>query len=115
MAELITRHSLLAVLSRHIGAANGVSATRLVAEITGVAVRDAACERYLREIIVKLRLDGYHVCAWPEAGYFMAADEEELNRQCYWLHDRAMTSLLQVAAMKRVALPDLRGQLRLPT
>jgi hypothetical protein len=44
----------------------------------------------------------------------LAATEEELNRTCLYLHDRAMTSLRQVAAMKRVSLPDLRGQLRLP-
>jgi hypothetical protein len=31
-----------------------------------------------------------------------------------FLYHRAMTSLKQVAAMKRVSLPDFRGQLNLP-
>jgi hypothetical protein len=34
---------------------------------------------------------------------------------CNFLYDRAMTSLRQIATMRRVSLPDLRGQLHLPT
>lgn len=32
-----------------------------------------------------------------------------------YLYRRAMTSLAQVSAMQRVSLPDLRGQIHLPT
>ena len=47
-------------------------------------------------------------------GCFLAETPEELNATCEFLYSRAMTSLTQVARMKRKALPDLRGQLGLP-
>jgi hypothetical protein len=68
----------------------------------------------VRKAIEELRREGHRICATPETGYFMAANDDELDRTCGFLYARAMTSLTQVAAMKRVALPDLRGQLRLP-
>lgn len=111
--RILSRDTVLIALSEHIGAPRGVSAAELVREITGSTLPDVAAERYLREIIVSLRLDGFHVCAHPARGYFMAADIDELNQTCRFLFDRSMTSLKQVAAMKRVALPDLEGQLRL--
>lgn len=109
----LTTAAVLQALSTHIGAANGIRGDRLVVEILGRASVHA--ERNLREIVVRLRLEGHHVCATPEDGYFMAATAEELNETCLFLHDRAMTTLKQIAAMKRVSLPDLKGQLHLPT
>ncbi len=112
----LTSANVLAALSRHIGAANGVTAARLAAEAGGLdSIQSHYAERQLREIVVQLRLDGHHVCATPEDGYFLAATAEELDRTCLFLHDRAMTTLKQIAAMKRISLPDLRGQLHLPT
>lgn len=109
----ITSAAVLGALSRHIGAANGVTGERLVSEILGRP--DAVAERHLREVVVRLRLEGQHVCAHPLRGYFMAETAEELDATCVFLYDRAMTTLTQIAAMKRVSLPDLRGQLHLPT
>lgn len=109
----ITSAAVLGALSRHIGAANGVTGERLVAEILGHV--DAYSERHLREIVVRLRLEGQHVCAHPTRGYFMAATADELDATCIFLYERAMTTLTQIAAMKRISLPDLRGQLHLPT
>lgn len=114
----LTRDRLLAVLSGHIGAANGVSIGRLVDEMghcPGSAAEHASTERAVRELVVQLRLSGHHVCSHPATGYYMAATPEELDAACQFLYERAMTSLTQVAAMKRVSLPDLRGQLHLPT
>jgi len=110
----ITPDTVLAALSRHIGAVNGVRADELVGEITGHAStpRD---ERDLRDMIVKLRNDGHHICAHPGGGYYLAATDAELDATCSFLFERAMTTLKQIAAMKRVSLPDLRGQLHLPT
>ncbi len=105
---------VLAALTRHIGAQEGISGRDLVAVIGRVfGVRTD--ERMLRKAIEQLRRDGHHVCGTPAEGYYIAEHEEELNRTCRFLYERAMTTLAQVAAMKRVALPDLRGQLRLPT
>jgi hypothetical protein len=52
-------------------------------------------------------------CGHPSTGYFLAQTDDELLRTVKFLHDRAMTSLSQAAAMQRVSLPDLAGQLRI--
>ena len=57
----------------------------------------------------------HHICAHPGTGYFMAETPEELNETCKFLVDRSMTTLTQVSRMKRIALPDLHGQLHLKT
>lgn len=112
MRELISRHSVLNAL--RVGAANGQTAEGLVRRITGVSAAASGFRaRRLRAAVVELRNEGHHVCATPEQGYFLAANEDELLATCRFLHSRAMKSLTQVAAMRRVSLPDLEGQLRL--
>lgn len=115
----ITRDRLLTVLSRHVGAASGVTITALVEELVApfpvVAPERHSLERSVRELVVQLRLQGHHICSHPSTGYYMAQTADELDGACQFLYERAMTSLAQVAAMKRVSLPDLRGQLHLPT
>lgn len=113
-AEHVTRDGVLAALTRHVGAERGASIRQLTGEVVGRMFVDDGAERAVRHRIEELRSDGHHICAHPTTGYHMAATDEELDRTCLYLHDRAMTSLRQVAAMKRVSLPDLRGQLRLP-
>lgn len=108
----LTPSRVLAALADRRGAANGVSAKRLVCLLTGE--ESAAGERELRSVIEALRVAGHPVCATPASGYFLANTDEEMNTTCAFLYSRAMTSLRQVAGVKRVALPDLRGQLRLP-
>jgi hypothetical protein len=112
---------VLMTLRRHIGRANGVNGRNLVREVnaqasfvlgTGVIV---VTERDLRHVVVELRLQGHHVCAHPSSGYFLAASVDELREATRFLKDRALSSLQQVAAMERVSLPDLFGQLHLPT
>ena len=115
MSLPLTAAAVLAALAHHIGAANGVRVDLLVCEITGNPVHDAVAERQLRNVVVQLRLEGHHVCAHPARGYFLAANAEELDATCTFLYERAMTTLTQIAAMKRISLPDLRGQLHLPT
>lgn len=109
----LTRDRVLSALCRHVGAQYGVSAGRLVVEICGHT--STAAERRLRELITQLRLEGYHICAHPRTGYFIAETAAELDATCQFLYERAMASLSQIAQMKRVSLPDLRGQLKLPT
>lgn len=117
--ECLTTERMLMVLSKHVGETNGITITELVTEMVHpgrVPVEERShAERSARELVMQLRLAGHHVCANPTRGYFMAANPEELDAQCKFLYDRAMTGLTQVAAMRRVSLPDLRGQLQLPT
>lgn len=110
--HIINAASVLDALSRHIGEARGATAAELVQEIVGCPADDGM--RRLRKIIEDLRRRGNHICAHPRTGYFIAANAAELDRTCEYLYDRALCSLTQVAAMRRVSLPDLRGQLRLP-
>jgi len=109
-AQDMTPDAVLAALP--IGESNGCTAEQLVLAITGR--RSDADQRRLRQVIEALRTAGHRVCAHPAHGYFLAANDDELDRCCSFLLDRAMTSLRQVSAMRRVALPDLRGQLGLP-
>lgn len=117
--EFMTTDRMLEVMSRHIGVAQGISIAELVTEMAHparIAPNDlASLERNARDVVVQLRMQGHHVCSHPTIGYFMAATPDELDAACAFLFERAMTSLSQVAAMKRVSLPDLRGQLHLPT
>lgn len=110
----ITRDTLLAALRAHIGKRHGVTATALCRQILG-AEPTPGDERHLRDLVVELRREGHHICAHPSTGYFLAANAEELDETCLFLYDRAMTALTQIARMKKVSVPDLHGQLHLPT
>lgn len=122
MAEIeqITRPMVLGVLMKHIGKARGIDITGLVREarvaagVYGGPITEGQ-KRRVRKLLEELRRNGHHVCATPADGYYIAANTQELQETCRFLFDRAMTSLTQVAAMKRVSLPDLEGQLRLRT
>lgn len=111
----ITPSSVLGELQHHIGAANGIHVRELVYRITGSVMREEALERKVREIVTELRMEGQHVCGHPSSGYFMAETPEELQATCEFLYQRALTGLKQISRMKNVSLPDLRGQLHLPT
>lgn len=111
----ITADKVLAVLAHHIGKGNAIHGDRLVAAVTGEPGPDPVGMRHLRKIITELRLDGHHICAHPTSGYFIAETDEELIATCEYLMERAMASLTQISRMRRVSLPDLRGQLKLPT
>lgn len=114
----ITPDRVLAILSQCIGKEHGISITELTARCDqDYWLTHGTClsERQVRKVIEQLRMDGHHICAHPSTGYHLAASPEELDHTCLFLHERAMTTLKQVAAMKRVSLPDLRGQLNLPT
>jgi len=112
MANEVNRDTVLAALSSHIGSQNGIKARDLVVEITWKAPSDAQC-RTLRHVIELLRREGNHIAADPHHGYFIARTNEELNDTCTFLYNRAMTSLTQIGAMKRIAMPDIAGQLRI--
>ncbi|KAB7624347.1 hypothetical protein [Alkalilimnicola sp. S0819] len=111
----ITPDRVLAALSRHVGEGCGIHAKALATAVTGQNPPTPGQERQVRHAITALRLAGHHVCAHPRSGYFIAATEQELLRTCEFLHERAMASLRQIARMRHIALPDLRGQLKLPT
>ena len=97
----LTPTLVLDVLGDHQGAGNGLSARDLVRKVCGIST--AAGERQLRHVIEALRVAGHRIGAHPSTGYFLAATDEELESTCEFLYARAMTSLQQVAAMKRAS------------
>lgn len=112
---MFTKSDLLNALQKHIGISNGARSDALIAEIIGKPVVSRTLLRHLRHQVTDLRNEGHMICAHPSTGYFIAANEAELNMTCTFLYERAMSSLKQISRMKKIAVPDLRGQLRLPT
>jgi hypothetical protein len=108
----LTPDTVLTALSNRRGAANGITARDLVFVLTTKV--NPADERRLRTIVEHLRLQGHAICAHPALGYFIAANDGDLDAACEFLYGRALTSLRQISAMKKVAMPNLRGQLGLP-
>ncbi len=108
---------LLVALRSHIGKNNGITAKALVNELNNGLIKPDVqiSERELRHVVKALRKQGHHVCAHPKDGYYLAQNIDELDECLKYLTHRAICSLEQVAAMKRLSLPDLFGQMRLPT
>lgn len=113
----ITPEDVLAVIRR--GRANGMTACQLRNAVAdrqraplAVAVT-ASSTRKVREAVEALRRAGHPICATPEDGYYLAETDEELSSTIGFLRSRAMTSLVQIAQLRRIALPELMGQLQL--
>ena len=103
-----TAGALLVLLSHHIGAGQGLRADEIA--------RSLDCsERRVRILVSALRDDGVAVCGHPKTGYYIAATADELEQTCTFLRARAMHSLVLEARLRKLPLPDLLGQLRLPT
>ena len=99
---------MLSVLQTHIGADKGITAIAL-------AGRLGLPERKIRHLITELREDGIAVCGHPAHGYYIAETAEELEATIDFLKGRALCSLQLASRMSKVPLPDLLGQLHLPT
>lgn len=105
---LCHKTQLQTLLSRHIGSENGITA-QAVADLIEVPPRQ------VRLLVTDLRLDGVAVCGTPREGYYIARDAEELEATCAFLRARALHSLLLESRLRKLPLPDLIGQLKLPT
>lgn len=111
----ITRDMILATLSRHIGKENGVSVKALVSELTQSAAQSPGAERLVRRLVSELREEGVAICAYPGEGYYIAGNAQELEECCQFLRSRALHSLALEARLRKIPLPELLGQMRLPT
>lgn len=111
----MTNDILLVVMRNHIGKANGIKAADLVKKINTHAMSPICTERGLRGVVEGMREEGHHICAHPRDGYFIAENEVELEETIVFLLSRAMRTMKQVSAMRRISLPTLFGQMNLPT
>ena len=105
---MVNKDQLLALLSRHIGEKNGITAEQITLAL-------CTPKRHVRTLVSELRLEGVAVCGHPRDGYFIAGNPYELERTCAFLRSRAMHSLVLESKLRHVPLPDLLGQLRLKT
>ncbi len=105
---MATHNQLIAALSHHIGKGNGIG-------VKALAVQLQTKERHVRTLVSALRDEGHAICGTPQDGYYIAATPEELTQTCEFLRHRAMHSLGLEAKLRRIPLPDLLGQLHLPT
>ena len=122
---MLDAETLLIHLRRHRGKANGITAAKLCNEInksnwqkafgSGTGAGPDTNTRELRKAVEQLRSEGFHVCAHPRDGYYLAETEEELEETIEYLQKRAMRSLKQIARMRQVSVPDLLGQMRFTT
>lgn len=103
-----TSADLLQLLSDHVGSENGLPAKSL-GVILGIT------ERQVRELVSALRLEGVAVCGTPQTGYYIAANAAELDETCQFLRNRAMHSLQLESRLRKIPMPDLLGQLHVPT
>lgn len=103
-----TSADLLQLLSDHVGSENGLPA-KMLGVILGIT------ERQVRELVSALRLEGVAVCGTPQTGYHIAANAAELDETCQFLRNRAMHSLQLESRLRKIPMPDLLGQLHVPT
>ena len=104
---MTTKAAVITLLSRHQGAANGISARYLAAAL-GVNKRE------MRKLVSQCRLeDGVAFCAHPSTGYFIAVTAAELDACCAFLERRAMHSLTLQSRMRKVSMQELLGQMKL--
>jgi hypothetical protein len=110
---MITPEQVLLTLQDNKGAKNGLRAKDLVELLTGHPATSSD-ERYLRQVVSALRIQGFPILATPERGYYWPTDVSEVEAACLWLRKRAMTHLWTVSKLKRFGIPMLNGQLSLP-
>jgi hypothetical protein len=108
---------LMLVLARHVGRENCISAAELYRKAFRRPCQDAINDtREMRLLIMALRRRGEPICSVSDKynpGYYLAVAWEEMEAFCRRLERRGLASLAQVAKLRRLALPDLLGQLRL--
>ena len=103
-----SRHDLFSLLAVRVGAHNGVSVDALARQL-------ASTPRHVRTLVSELRMDGIAVCGTPKTGYYIAATPEEMEETCQFLRNRAMHSLTLESRLRKIPMPDLLGQLHVPT
>jgi hypothetical protein len=108
---------VLKVLSRHIGRAKAINMAALHQEVFGEQPRSTISgTRRLRRVVERLRRQGVPICAsagMVGGGYFLPAAGQEMEDYCRRLRLSALKKLRQEAGLRKLALPDLLGQIAL--
>lgn len=102
------RDDLIALLARHQGADQGISAEAIARAL------DVPTRR-VRTLVTEAREEGIAIAATPAHGYFVAVLPEEIDMCCAFLRARALKSLLLESRLRKIPLAELLGQMRLPS
>ena len=107
---------LLRVLEKHKGRENRIGMRELyyqvMARLCDHLINDTT---ELRIIIRRLRRQGHPICSMNDKynpGYYLAETPEELLEFVDRHRRRGLTSLAQAAALLKIGLPELLGQLQ---
>lgn len=109
-----TKSKLLMVLTQHVGRSARISERELFQKVYG-EIGDHDVRRPLRSLINRLRRAGTPIVSSNEAdggGYWIASAGSELADYCGRLRGRAMRILRQEADLRKMALPELLGQIQ---
>ncbi|MFA7175897.1 MAG: hypothetical protein WC114_01505 [Smithellaceae bacterium] len=102
------------MLTRHIGPGNGIGMGELYFAATGKPWSNRINDtRVLRKMITELRKEGAAICSDVANGYYLAQTAEDLSAHCGRLRKSALKKLALEARLRRIALPDLIGQIAL--
>jgi len=117
--RLEIKHKVDALLKKHRGPEYCILMNEIFVEVTGghiIPNRRLDQTRFIRTIIKELREAGRPICikaGTKNGGYFTARNEEELKKTIETFHSRAMSSLKQEAALKRISFNELLEQYEL--
>lgn len=95
-----TTHDLLRRLGKHVGSADAAPARRLAAHLR-CSMREVAA------LVEQLRSIGIAVCGDEASGYFIAANADELARQCDTFRRAAESALSTEAALRNVPVGQI--------
>lgn len=93
-------------VGRRMGQAAGATAQVLAQEL-GVP------PRRVRKLVTALREQGVAIAGRPGTGYFVATTADEAAGAAAFLERRALHSLRLASRIRKIALPELVGQLKL--
>lgn len=104
-----------ALLKTHMGPEDCILQYEIYVEITGshiIPKRRYDQTRFIRSIIKDLREEGMAI-GIAKNGYFLARNAQELEATIQTFHKRAISSLKQEAALKRLTFNELLEQYEL--
>ena len=107
---------LMCILRAHRGRARAISARHLAiqAGLGGIALYNRASPRKVQHIVHRLRIEhGVPIAsaAGRPCGYYLVETAAEVEAFVREQRRKALGTLAAIAAVKRVALPELLGQL----
>jgi len=111
------RQRLLTIMEFHRGRRYSLGMAELYRQVYGVTVAHKINEtRRLRGLIRSLQQEGIPIlssCGAADGGYWLAETPEELAEFCRKEHGKALGILIKESRIRRIALPELLGQLAL--